>query len=301
MEENEIEESSVQETEVKQGSGSLLAAARKQQNRSVEDIAKELNLGVAQIRSIELDQTEGLPEPTYVRGYIRAYAKLLGLDSEQVLEHYLNPNWQQGSSLEEMPRGIGGAEDPGRSSSLAKPIFFLMILALAAYLWSSGAFDSLFTASSPTQESEQQVYSEQNPFPIQSEASLDSVSEEGQQESELAEQQTQELENQTSSEQAGEDAQELSIEAEPQVQQIPSLKLTMQFSETSWIDVRNSDDERLAYRSFVEGEELEIDSEKTLHVFIGNADAVSVQVDGTNFDLSPYLEGVFARFNLEID
>ena len=135
MEENqkELEELS---TEPRQGSGSILAQARKKQQKSIEEIAQELNLSVTQIKAIELDQSDGLPEPTYVRGYIRAYAKLLGLKPEEVLQSYLNPNWQQSTSLNDIPRGIGSAESssPG-FFSLGKVVALLVVLIAGGLLW----------------------------------------------------------------------------------------------------------------------------------------------------------------------
>ena len=91
------------------GSGSILASAREKQGRAIEEIAEELNLSVSQIKSIELDLSGDLPEPTYVRGYIRAYAKLLGLNPEDVLQHYANADWQKSSNLNDIPQRIGSA------------------------------------------------------------------------------------------------------------------------------------------------------------------------------------------------
>ena len=90
--------------EVKPGSGSLLAAERKNQQQSIEDIASELNLSIAQIRAIETDQSEGLPEATYVRGYIRSYANLLGLNPDEILKSYQNSDWHKGSNLGDLPK-----------------------------------------------------------------------------------------------------------------------------------------------------------------------------------------------------
>ena len=128
------------------GCGSLLAVARKQQKKTVEEIAEELNLSVTQIRTIELDQSEGLPEPTYVRGYIRSYAKLLGLDAEEVLESYLHPNWQKTSSLDDIPRRIGNADDEStRFVTPAKVILLLVLAGVAGFLWWSGLLDDLMS------------------------------------------------------------------------------------------------------------------------------------------------------------
>jgi len=57
--------------------GKVLAEARKEQGKTIEDISKSLNLSVGQVRSIELDQSEGLPETTYIRGYIRYHILVL--------------------------------------------------------------------------------------------------------------------------------------------------------------------------------------------------------------------------------
>ena len=137
-----------QEQEFVQGSGSILATARKEQQRTIEEIAKELNLSITQVKTIELDQTDGLPEPTYVRGYIRGYAKLLGLNPEEVLRSYLNPNWQQSLSLNDIPRGISNAEEAeSRVITPAKLISFLLLVGIAGFLWYSGILNDLINSS----------------------------------------------------------------------------------------------------------------------------------------------------------
>ena len=78
-----------------------------------------------------------------------------------------------------------------------------------------------------------------------------------------------------------------------------SLVLTLAFSETSWVDIRNDKDERLAYKSYVQGEDLTVESNSNLSVFIGNAAGVTVQLNGENFDLEPHKEGVYAKFVIE--
>ena len=65
MEDKNLVEQEQQELPT-QGSGSMLAIERKNQNKTVEYIAEQLNLSEAQIRTIELDQADGLPGPTYV-------------------------------------------------------------------------------------------------------------------------------------------------------------------------------------------------------------------------------------------
>ncbi|MCZ7597367.1 MAG: helix-turn-helix domain-containing protein [Gammaproteobacteria bacterium] len=60
--------------------GMILAAARDELKWSIEDVAANLNLRVSVIEALERDDYGDLPGPTFVRGYIRAYARLLGID-----------------------------------------------------------------------------------------------------------------------------------------------------------------------------------------------------------------------------
>jgi len=247
-----------------QGSGSILAAGRKRQNKTVEEIASELNLSVTQIRTIELDQTEGLPEPTYVRGYIRSYAKLLGLAPEDVLQNYLNPNWQQSSNLNDLPKGIGSAEqtDSRQFFTLTKLLLTLVLAGGLIYLWYSGFFKE-FGAAKNDAQSVITVAPDAEPQRTETDETVA-----------------------TSGEDASLDATTDAVENE----------LLLTFSQTSWVDIRDEKDARLAYRSYTEGEELIVSSNGAMSVFIGNAEGVKVQYNGAAFDIKEFREGVYAKF-----
>lgn len=67
--------------------GLELKNAREGKGLKPEDIASRLNLEVSVIVALETDNYAQLPEPTYIRGYILAYTKLLGLP-ESVLKSF---------------------------------------------------------------------------------------------------------------------------------------------------------------------------------------------------------------------
>lgn len=284
---NELESTGL---ELKQGSGSILAAARKQQNKSIEDIAIELNLSVTQIKTIELDQTEGLPEPTYVRGYIRAYAKLLGLEPEDVLKNYLNPNWQQTSSLNDIPRGIGNAEEVGSSFFTPSKLLVLTLLVIGiGFAWYSGMFDSLLGSANRTAVSSL------------SDTISQSNTDAGQEEAESNDSQNTTIDLANDAEQVSDGtATELAANSDGSESannsEISLNQLKLMFSETSWVDIRDQNDARLAYQSYAGGEELEVSSETPMRVFIGNAAGVTVEFNNQGFDLSPHKEGLYAKF-----
>lgn len=72
--------------ENKLSAGNALATARRRQNLSLMDAAQHLKLGVKQLEALEADDYAKLPGRTFVRGFIRNYAKLLQIDPEPLLD-----------------------------------------------------------------------------------------------------------------------------------------------------------------------------------------------------------------------
>ena len=70
------------------GPGAHLRRAREAANMSVDKVATALLLNAQIIEAIDADSFELLPAPTFVRGYLRGYARVLGLPAGPVLEMY---------------------------------------------------------------------------------------------------------------------------------------------------------------------------------------------------------------------
>jgi cytoskeleton protein RodZ len=68
--------------------GVMLRTARNQRNLQIEQVAKELHLEPRIITAIENDDQASLPEPIFVQGYLRSYARLLGLPADEVARRY---------------------------------------------------------------------------------------------------------------------------------------------------------------------------------------------------------------------
>lgn len=65
--------------------GRILSDKRQEWDLSIQDVAESLNLSVDTIEALESDHYEKLPGTTFVKGYIRAYARLLKLDVEDLM------------------------------------------------------------------------------------------------------------------------------------------------------------------------------------------------------------------------
>lgn len=79
-------EESIDFTQVKPGA--QLALVRAQKGYSLEYVAGKLHLRVRIIELLETDDYQNMPEPVFVKGYLRAYAKLLDVPYQPLLDNF---------------------------------------------------------------------------------------------------------------------------------------------------------------------------------------------------------------------
>ena len=68
--------------------GRRVREARTAARLSQDDVAVRLRLDRRVVDALERDDHRSLPEPTFVRGYLRSYARLLGLPAGPIVEAY---------------------------------------------------------------------------------------------------------------------------------------------------------------------------------------------------------------------
>lgn len=68
-----------------QGMGAALRQARESQGMSVADAARAVRLSEKQITALETEDYANLPGRTFVRGFVKNYARLLQLDPESLM------------------------------------------------------------------------------------------------------------------------------------------------------------------------------------------------------------------------
>jgi cytoskeleton protein RodZ len=67
------------------GLGDLLRTAREKSGLSANDIAGKLRMGVKQVQALESGDYASLPSGTFLRGFVRNYAKLVSLNGEEAI------------------------------------------------------------------------------------------------------------------------------------------------------------------------------------------------------------------------
>lgn len=68
--------------------GARLRRARLLRSVEVDDVASVTKINPAYLRSLEEDRFDDLPAVVYVRGFVAAYARFLGLDANRVARSY---------------------------------------------------------------------------------------------------------------------------------------------------------------------------------------------------------------------
>lgn len=121
--------------------GKILAEKRIAWGLSIQDVASNLNLGPETIEALEADNYENLPGTTFVKGYIRAYARLLKLDVEDLMENIdLQPE-----RITEIPSTRAALKQKGmtrtrekKKSGKGKIFKWFLILVILAVLAAAG-------------------------------------------------------------------------------------------------------------------------------------------------------------------
>lgn len=74
--------------QVMESVGQYLKAERERQNLSLKTLSEITRINKTTLQALEDERVELLPHPSYVRGFLRIYAKELGLDPEKTIEMY---------------------------------------------------------------------------------------------------------------------------------------------------------------------------------------------------------------------
>ncbi|MGZ0716899.1 RodZ domain-containing protein [Pseudomonas palleroniana] len=106
--------------------GETLRQARESNGWSLAEVALKLNLTSTSLANLEAGAFDKLPGHTFARGYIRAYAKLLGIDQAVLVQEFdqFTGTDSQGSNV----HGLGRIEEPVRVSHTILRIVSLLLL-----------------------------------------------------------------------------------------------------------------------------------------------------------------------------
>jgi cytoskeleton protein RodZ len=116
--------------------GENLRQARESNGWSLAEVALKLNLTVGSLGNLETGAFDKLPGHTFARGYIRTYAKLLGMDQTLLVQQFdqFTGTDSQGSSV----HSLGRIEEPVRvSHTILRIVSLLLLIAVigGGFIW----------------------------------------------------------------------------------------------------------------------------------------------------------------------
>jgi cytoskeleton protein RodZ len=120
------------------GPGRQLAEAREAQGLSVEYVSGQLRLSLHILQALERDDYAQLPPAAFVSGYVRSYARLLGLPEQDLVDRYAAmqtpPPAQVGAVARSQPQQVQASDPPVRAFTY---LVFGGLLVLSAVWWTS--------------------------------------------------------------------------------------------------------------------------------------------------------------------
>jgi cytoskeleton protein RodZ len=78
--------------------GEKLKREREMRAITLEEIAEATKIGTRSLRALEEEHFDQLPGGIFNKGFVRAYAKFLGIDEEQAVADYMTATGDVGSS-----------------------------------------------------------------------------------------------------------------------------------------------------------------------------------------------------------
>lgn len=83
--------------------GHILREARENKGLTVEDVQAQIRINARYLTALENGQYNTLPTPVHARGFLRNYARFLGLDPQPLLDRYVITQGQDGRAA---PRAV---------------------------------------------------------------------------------------------------------------------------------------------------------------------------------------------------
>ncbi len=264
--------------------GQALRQAREAQGLGVDEVAARLRLMRRQIEAMEADDFEALGQPVFARGFVRNYARLLGLAPEPLLAD------MGGATIEPVvmrPEAPLPSRNWLTSPWLLLTLFGILVLAVvpvALYWWlnsdedepSAGAM--MVPAVVPAM-----------PEPVGTVPAASAAAAEAPPAPETA---PAAPSVQDAAVAAGNDAPGV---AAPAVRGV----LHLEFGADSWVEIRDATGRMLRRQLDTAGSSVEVRGEPPFDVVVGNAAQVRMTYNGRPIDLKPFIDVTVARFTLE--
>ncbi|HCG5536480.1 TPA: cytoskeleton protein RodZ [Vibrio parahaemolyticus] len=300
--------------------GTLLKNKRESLGMTQKQVADRLRLRVSVIEDIENNRFESQQVATFTRGYLRSYAKFVGLDEKVVLVALeqtadVKPKEQE-IEMQSFSRKTKHEKHNSRIMLLTWVIAFVIIGISAAWWWQNQQENSLAqVVAEANVETSQPNADEIADIDLMTEEELIAstpaelaASNNTASESSINAAQTDEVVPAETEESTTEATQEpvALIEAAEEVQDASPVVpegmtlLTMKFKADCWIQVKDTNGKTLVSGTQKPGQDVELTGKAPFKVILGAPEGVTMTFASEPVDLSGYTSGKVARFTLPL-
>jgi cytoskeleton protein RodZ len=265
------------------GVGETLARARAALGFTVVDVALQLKFAPRQIEALEQERFDQLPPGMFSRGMVRAYARLLKLDPEPLVQRIAGrvAPTDNASAVAAAPRPIPITDSSRRGNLVYAGLSLAVLGVIAAVLveWQrerveAGRMKFVAAAQAPLPAAPAA-----QPAADQQVASLQP----------LAPAATASPETPTA----------------PRAERAPvrradgRRRISIQFDRESWVEIKDGGGRTLLSQLNPAGTAQELEGRPPFELIIGNAQHVRLSYDDRPVDLAPHVKVEVARFTLE--
>ncbi|HCG6064641.1 TPA: cytoskeleton protein RodZ [Vibrio parahaemolyticus] len=300
--------------------GTLLKNKRESLGMTQKQVADRLRLRVSVIEDIENNRFESQQVATFTRGYLRSYAKFVGLDEKVVLVALeqtadVKPKEQE-IEMQSFSRKTKHEKHNSRIMLLTWVIAIVIIGISAAWWWQNQQENSLAqVVAEANVETSQPSADEIADIDLMTEEELIAstpaelaASNNTASESPINAAQTDEVVPAETEESTTEETQEpvAVIEAAEEVQDASPVVpegmtlLTMKFKADCWIQVKDTNGKTLVSGTQKPGQDVELTGKAPFKVILGAPEGVTMTFASEPVDLSGYTSGKVARFTLPL-
>ena len=245
--------------------GELLTEARRAQQITVLEIAKELHLDEIKVRALESNDFDVVGAPVFAKGHLRKYAQLVGADEDAVFADYNRMTRSSGVPpvVLQRPR-IKQGYSPG---PWIVGIIAVLIAALASWLIFSRDVPSAAVGSEP--ELQQQADAAENAPQEATEPVLLAATTRDEAPA-----------GGVLTEASARDAQP---GIPPQMVDDGLLHIALSFSGECWTEISDADGQRLFFDMGRSGRDIELSGKAPISVLLGNAANANLRVNGNDY------------------
>jgi cytoskeleton protein RodZ len=258
--------------------GLRLKWERERAGLSVTDVAARLRLHPKQVRALEQETLDVLPEAAYVRGFVRSYARILNVDPAPLLADLGSKLTPAASVVDGMARPrdyspvrAAAREQASRMLVIVGAVVLLIVLGTLGWYATRGTLagapaPSAAVARPASAPAPAAVPPVSTPAPVAAERSDPATA-----------------------------APEPPVTTEPV---LPAPLLRLRFTGPSWVEVKDTEGKVLLSQHAGAGVEHVVEGTPPFYVVIGDAGRVAVEVRGETYELAQHTRQNVARFTI---